>query len=320
MEQYRSGSRLVLSKVIISGTRSSSLMGLVIISRTEDLNNQYVHQRMMIPFKLCLLGFKAECENRLLENKASLKREGTLQVQVKSLRDTIQLDKKSSMKYARNLSKRNWDVMNGCFVALKLTGKSTNYAVGPWRELVSMVDALPSAQWGRLSLWLSQLKMSHETLWMKELWIIQMKDKEPEYQLECAGPKYEGIPVPAAEYEEPMNELEYAGLLYEPDSFSVPMEDILVNPIESATGLDDYNMEDIFPNFDPQVFDFGSTYDLLLLPAPPASSPPTTVVTEGMQSTWKHKTRELEVDVRNIIPESQGCARFRARVRVEGPE
>ncbi|KAJ6608982.1 hypothetical protein B0H10DRAFT_1814675, partial [Mycena sp. CBHHK59/15] len=37
---------------------------------------------------------KAERENGLLENKASLEREGTLQAQVKSLRDAIQLDKR----------------------------------------------------------------------------------------------------------------------------------------------------------------------------------------------------------------------------------
>ncbi|KAJ7897589.1 hypothetical protein B0H14DRAFT_2557592 [Mycena olivaceomarginata] len=99
---------------------------------------------------------------------------------------------------------------------------------------------------------------------------VQMEAEEPEYQLEYAGPRYEGNPVPAAEYEEPMNELEYAGPIYEPDSFGMPMEyppnldagpvdfpsDVLVNPIESATGLDDFNMEDIFPNFDPQVFNF----------------------------------------------------------------
>ncbi|KAJ7896347.1 hypothetical protein B0H14DRAFT_2558260 [Mycena olivaceomarginata] len=140
---------------------------------------------------------------------------------------------------------------------------------------------------------------------------VQMEPEEPEYQLEYAGPRYEGNPVPATEYEEPVNELEYAGPIYEPDSFSVPMEyppnldagpvdflsDILVNPIESAAGLDNFNMEDIFPNFDPQVFDFGSTYDLPPLPAPPASSPPAPVVTEGMQSTRKRKTREPEVDV-----------------------
>ncbi|KAF8200560.1 hypothetical protein K438DRAFT_1758769 [Mycena galopus ATCC 62051] len=118
------------------------------------------------------------------------------------------------------------------------------------------------------------------------------------------------------------------------DSFGVPMEyppnldagpvdfpsDVLVNPIESATGIDDFNMEDLFPNFNPQVFDFGSTYDLPPLPAPPASSPLAPVVTEGMQSTRKRKTRELEVDVRDIIPEGQSRARFRARVRAEGPE
>lgn len=37
---------------------------------------------------------KTERENGLLENKASLEREGTLQAQVKSLRDAIQLDKR----------------------------------------------------------------------------------------------------------------------------------------------------------------------------------------------------------------------------------
>ncbi|KAJ7797193.1 hypothetical protein B0H14DRAFT_3157639, partial [Mycena olivaceomarginata] len=156
---------------------------------------------------------------------------------------------------------------------------------------------------------------------------VQMEAEEPKYQFKYAGPRYEGNPVPAAEYEEPVNELEYAGPIYEPDSFGVPMEyppnldagpvdfpsDFLVNPIESAAGLDDFNMEDIFPNFDPQ-FDFGSPYNLPPLPAPPASSPPAPVVTEGIQSTWKCKTREPEVDVRNIIPESQGRARFRARV------
>ncbi|KAJ7796304.1 hypothetical protein B0H14DRAFT_3158095 [Mycena olivaceomarginata] len=141
--------------------------------------------------------------------------------------------------------------------------------------------------------------------------------------------------LPTAEYEEPVNELEYAGPIYEPDSFGVPMEyppnldagpvdfssDVLVNSIESAAGLDDFNMGDFFPNFDPQAFDFGSTYDLPgPLPAPPASSPPTPVVTEGMQSTRKRKTREPEVDVRDIIPEGQGRARFRARVRAEGLE
>ncbi|KAJ7893666.1 hypothetical protein B0H14DRAFT_2559651 [Mycena olivaceomarginata] len=276
------------------------------------------------------------------------------------------------MKYARKLSKRNSDVVNGCFVALNLTGKSTNYAVAPWRELVSVVDTLPSARWGRSNLWLPQLKTSHETRWMKEWWMVrvyltafyyfgttvQMEAEEPEYQLEYAGPRYEGNPVPATEYEEPVNELEYAGPIYEPDSGTfVPQEfvfngtiapqilidgrflrcahgvspnldagpvdfpsDVLVNPIESAAGLDNFNMEDIFPNFDPQVFDFGSTYDLPPLPASPASSPPAPVVTEGMQSTRKRKTREPEVDVRNIIPESQGRARFRARVRAEGPE
>ncbi|KAJ7810206.1 hypothetical protein B0H14DRAFT_2607490 [Mycena olivaceomarginata] len=99
---------------------------------------------------------------------------------------------------------------------------------------------------------------------MKEWWMIRV----------CLTAFY--YPVPAAEYEEPVNELEYAGLIYEPDSFGVPMEyppnldagpvdfpsDVLVNPIESAAGLDNFNMEDIFPNFDPQVFDFGSTYDM----------------------------------------------------------
>ncbi|KAJ7824525.1 hypothetical protein B0H14DRAFT_2597187 [Mycena olivaceomarginata] len=171
---------------------------------------------------------------------------------------------------------------------------------------------------------------------------VQMEAKEPEYQLKYAGPRYEGNPVPAAEYEEPMDELEYAGPIYEPAYSTseilipsgVPMEyppnldagpvdfpsDVLVNPIKSAAGLDDFNMEDIFPNFDPQAFDFGSTYDLSPLPAPPASSPRSPVVTEGMQSTRKCKTREPEVDVRNIIPESQGRVRFRARVRAEGPE
>ncbi|KAF8174339.1 hypothetical protein K438DRAFT_1980361 [Mycena galopus ATCC 62051] len=128
--------------------------------------------------------------------------------------------------------------------------------------------------------------------------LVQMEAEEPEYQLEYAGPRYEPTkfitdPVPAAEYVEPINELEYAGPIYEPDSFGVPMEyppnldagpvdfpsDILVNPIESATGIDDFNMEDLFPNFNPQVFDFGSTYDLPPLPAPPASSPPAPVVT-----------------------------------------
>ncbi|KAJ7753874.1 hypothetical protein B0H14DRAFT_2635542 [Mycena olivaceomarginata] len=163
---------------------------------------------------------------------------------------------------------------------------------------------------------------------------VQMEAEEPKYQFKYAGPRYEGNPVSATKYEEPMNELEYAGLIHEPDSFSVPMEyppnlnagpvdfpsEILVNPIESAAGLDNLNMEDIFPNFDPQVFDFGSTYNLPPLPAPPASSPPAPVVTEGMQSTRKCKTREPEVDVRNIIPESQGRARFRAQVKAEGPE
>ncbi|KAJ7349747.1 hypothetical protein DFH08DRAFT_807093 [Mycena albidolilacea] len=180
------------------------------------------------------------------------------------------------MKYARNLNKRNPDVVNGCFIALNLTGKSKNYAVAPWREIISMVDTLPSARWGRSNLWLPQLKMSHKTQWMKEWWMIRMEAEEPEHQLEYAGPRYEGTtkfiidPVPAAEYEEPMNELEYAGPIYEPDSFGVPMEyppnlnagpvdfpsDVLVNPIESAAGLDDFNLEDIFPNFDPQAFNF----------------------------------------------------------------
>jgi hypothetical protein len=96
--------------------------------------------------------------------------------------------------------------------------------------------------------------------------------------------------------------------------------DVLVNPIKSAAGLDDFNMEDIFPNFDPQVFDFGSTYNLPPLTAPPTSYPPAPVVTEGIQSTRKRQTREPEVNVQNIIPESQGCARFRTQVRAEGPE
>ncbi|KAJ7704241.1 hypothetical protein B0H14DRAFT_2647624 [Mycena olivaceomarginata] len=163
---------------------------------------------------------------------------------------------------------------------------------------------------------------------------VQMEAEKPKYQFEYAGPRYEGNPVSATECEEPMNELEYAGPIYEPDSFGVPMEylpnlnagpvdfpsDVFVNPIESTAGLDDFNMEDIFPNFDPQAFNFSSTYDLPPLPAPPASSPPAPVVTEGMESTRKCKTREPEVDVQNIIPESQGRARFRAQVRAEGPE
>jgi hypothetical protein len=110
---------------------------------------------------------------------------------------------------------------------------------------------------------------------------------------------------------------------YPPNLNAGPVDfssDVLVNSIESAAGLDDFNMGDFFPNFDPQVFDFGSTYDLPPLPAPPASSPPAPVVTEGMQSTRKRKTREPEVDVRDIIPEGQGRARFRARVRAEGLE
>ncbi|KAJ7840804.1 hypothetical protein B0H14DRAFT_2587202 [Mycena olivaceomarginata] len=239
------------------------------------------------------------------------------------------------MKYAQKLSKRNPDVVNGCFVALNLIGKSTNYSVAPWQELVSMVDTLPSARWGILNLWLPELKMSHETQWMKEWWMIwtsvqrcRWRPRSPNINSNMRAQDMKAInnPVPAAEYEEPVNELEYAGPIYEPDSFGVPMEyppnlnagpvdfpsDVLVNPIESAAGLDDFNMEDIFPNFDPQAFNFGSTYDLPSLPAPPASSPPAPVVTEGMQSTWKCKTREPEVDVRNIIPESQGHARFRA--------
>jgi hypothetical protein len=86
------------------------------------------------------LRFKAERENGLLENKASLEQEGTLQAQGKSLRDAIQLDKcrtdlkeelnEVRKKYARKLSKRNPDVVNVCFIALNLTGKSTNYS-GP---------------------------------------------------------------------------------------------------------------------------------------------------------------------------------------------
>jgi chromosome segregation ATPase len=40
------------------------------------------------------LCFKAEHENGLLENKALLEREGTLQARVKSLWDAIQLDKR----------------------------------------------------------------------------------------------------------------------------------------------------------------------------------------------------------------------------------
>jgi hypothetical protein len=70
---------------------------------------------------------------------------------------------------------------------------------------------------------------------------------------------------------------------YPPNLDAGPVDfpsDILVNPIESAAGLDNFNMEDIFPNFDPQVFDFGSTYNLPLLLAPPASSPRAPVVTE----------------------------------------
>ncbi|KAJ7803665.1 hypothetical protein B0H14DRAFT_2613116 [Mycena olivaceomarginata] len=231
------------------------------------------------------------------------------------------------MKYTRKLSKRNPDIVNGCFVALNLTGKSTNYSVAPWRELVSVVDTLPSARQGILNLWLPQLKMSHETQWVKEWWMIwtsvqwcrwRLRSPNINSNMRAQDMKAGNNPVPATEYEEPVNGLEYAGPIYEPDSFGVPMEyppnldarpvdfpsDVLVNPIESAAGLDDFNMEDIFPNFDPQVFDFGSTYDLPPLPAPPAFSPPAPVVTEGMQSTRKCKTRELEVNVRNIIPES----------------
>ncbi|KAJ7797729.1 hypothetical protein B0H14DRAFT_2618632 [Mycena olivaceomarginata] len=124
--------------------------------------------------------------------------------------------------------------------------------------------------------------------------------------------------VPAAEYEEQVNELEYAGPIYEPDSFGVPMEyppnlnagpvdfssDVLVNSIESATGLDNFTT-------------WGISFQTLTLRS---SSRPAPVVMEGMQSTWKCKMREPEVDVRDIIPEGQGCARFRARVRAEGLE
>ncbi|KAJ7710265.1 hypothetical protein B0H14DRAFT_3524859 [Mycena olivaceomarginata] len=155
---------------------------------------------------------------------------------------------------------------------------------------------------------------------------VQMEAEEPKYQFKYAGPRYEGNPVSATKYEEPMNELEYAGLIHEPDSFSVPMEyppnlnagpvdfpsEILVNPIESAAGLDNLNMEDIFPNFDPQVFDFGSTYNLPPLPAPPASSPPAPVVTEGMQSTRKCKTREPEVDKK--APNNESINKLEARL------
>ncbi|KAJ7795752.1 hypothetical protein B0H14DRAFT_2620641 [Mycena olivaceomarginata] len=165
------------------------------------------------------------------------------------------------MKYAWNLSKRNPDIVNGCFVALNLTGKSTNYAVAPWRELISIVDALPSAQWGRSNLWLPQVKMSHETRWMKEWWMIwtsvqqcRWRPRSPNINSNMQAQDMKAFitdPVPAAEYEEPINELKYAGPIYEPDSFGVPMEyppnldagpvdfprDILVNPIESAAGL-----------------------------------------------------------------------------------
>ncbi|KAJ7871619.1 hypothetical protein B0H14DRAFT_2570632 [Mycena olivaceomarginata] len=289
---------------------------------------------------------QAERENELLENKASLEREGTLQAQVKSLRDAIQLDKRrTDLKEELNevcteieqekSGRREWalrrtetdrqinELCSGPLAGTRINGRR------PTERLTGEIEPLaPSTQ-----------DVTRNTMdeGVVDDW---MEAEEPEYQLEYAGPRYEGTtkfitdPVPTAEYEEPVNELEYAGPIYEPDSFGVPMEyppkldagpvdfpsDVLVNPIESAAGLDNFNMEDIFPNFDPQAFDFGSTYDLPPLPAPPASSPPTPVVTEGMQSTRKRKTREPEVDVRNIIPESQGCARFRAQVRAEGPE
>ncbi|KAF8175741.1 hypothetical protein K438DRAFT_1771025 [Mycena galopus ATCC 62051] len=273
-EIYGSGSRLVLGKAIISGTRSPSLVGLVIISGTEDLNNQYLH-------------FKAECENGLLENKASFKGEGTLQAQVKSLRDTIQLDKRrTDLKEELNEVRTE--------IEQEKSGRREIEPLVPSTQDVTrnMMDegVVDDLDFGTM---------------------VQMEAEEPEYQLKYAGPRYEGNPVLAAEYKKPVNELEYAGPIYEPDSFGVPMEyppnldagpvdfpsDVLVNDIKSAAGLDDFNMEDVFPNFDPQVLDFGSTYDLPPLPAPPASSPPTPVITEGMQSTRKHKTRVPEVDV-----------------------
>ncbi|KAJ7821872.1 hypothetical protein B0H14DRAFT_2598892 [Mycena olivaceomarginata] len=160
--------------------------------------------------------------------------------------------------------------------------------------------------------------MSHETRWMKEWWMIQTsvqrckssaRSPNINSNMRAQDMKAMNNLVPAAEYEEPVNELEYAGPIYEPDSFGVPME----YPPNLDAGPVDFSSDVL-------VFDFGSTYDLPPLAAPPASSPPASVVSEGMQSTRKRKTREPEVDVRDIIPEGQGRARFRARVRAEGLE
>ncbi|KAJ6613714.1 hypothetical protein B0H10DRAFT_1951234 [Mycena sp. CBHHK59/15] len=288
---------------------------------------------------------KAERENGLLENKASLEREGTLQAQVKSLWDAIQLDKRrTDLKEQLNevrteieqekSGRREWVLRRA-----ELDRQINELRSGPLAGTRINGRHPTERPTGRSNLWLPQLKMSHGTRWMKEWWMIrvcltaftvlfngidlitdfgttvQMEPEEPEYQLEYAGPRYEGNPIPAAEYEEPVNELEYAGPISEADSgtfvpqefvfngtispqvlidgrssfhetesplnslldsFGVPMEypsnldagpvdfpsDVLVNPIESTAGLDDFNMEDFFPNFDPQAFDFGSTYDL----------------------------------------------------------
>ncbi|KAJ7871644.1 hypothetical protein B0H14DRAFT_2570655 [Mycena olivaceomarginata] len=261
------------------------------VAWVEKLFDRETYEKFVDIFNLPIfyitnLFLRAERENELLENKASLEREGTLQAQVKSLRDAIQLDKRrTDLKEELNevcteieqekSGRREWalrrteldrqinELCSGPLAGTRINGRR------PTERLTGEIEPLaPSTQ-----------DVTRNTMdeGVMDDW---MEAEEPEYQLEYAGPRYEGTtkfitdPVPTAEYEEPVNELEYAGPIYEPDSFGVPMEyPPKLDAGPSAAGLDNFNMEDIFPNFDPQAFDFGSTYDLPPLPCTPSILP-----------------------------------------------
>ncbi|KAJ7835672.1 hypothetical protein B0H14DRAFT_3871012 [Mycena olivaceomarginata] len=148
---------------------------------------------------------KTERENGLLENKASLEREGTLQAQVKSLRDAIQLDKRrTDLKEELNevrteieqekSGRREWvlrraelgrqinELRSGPLAGTRINGRRlTERPTGEIEPLAPLTQDVTRNTMDEGVVDNSNFGTT-----------VQMECEEPEYQLEYAGPRYEG--------------------------------------------------------------------------------------------------------------------------------